>query len=222
MAGHSPHSGTLPHNGPASGIPAGGSGRGPASGRPTRPPFPPGNLVGLSHGARTPRVYGPLAELLAAGLIADRPDLTAYPEAVAAWATAEAQTALLRRHLAEVGTIDPETGEPRPSPLTWLRSFEKLAAEHRATLGLDPLSEARLSRERATAVTLAVDLDALAERGRAVLSARELAGLPAPPDLAGEVLAVVRASAPRPEWPPGHPSYRPPPTEPTSTAAVQP
>jgi hypothetical protein len=76
-----------------------------------------------------------------------------------------------------------------------LRSFERLAAEHRATLGLDPRSEASLARERAAAATLAVDLDALAQRGRAVLTAREQAGLPAPPDLAGDVLTEVRAAA---------------------------
>jgi hypothetical protein len=177
----------------------GGPGQGPASGLPAtrseRPPFAPGNLVMLTHGARTPRVYGPLAEALAAGLTEDRPDLAAYPEALAAWATAEAQAALLRRHLAEVGTIDPDTGKPRAESLTVLRSFERLAAEHRATLGLDPRSEASLARERAAAATLAVDLDALAQRGRAVLTAREQAGLPAPPDLAGDVLAEVRAAA---------------------------
>jgi hypothetical protein len=94
-----------------------------------------------------------------------------------------------------VGTIDPDTGKPRAESLTVLRSFERLAAEHRATLGLDPRSEASLARERAAAATLAVDLDALAQRGRAVLTAREQAGLPAPPDLAGDVLAEVRAAA---------------------------
>jgi hypothetical protein len=35
--------------------------------------------------------------VLAAGLVEDRPDLARYPEAVAAWSTAEAQAALLRR-----------------------------------------------------------------------------------------------------------------------------
>jgi hypothetical protein len=79
MAGRALHSGTPPHNGPASGTPAGGPGQGPASGLPAtrreRPPFAPGNLAMLTHGARTPRVYGPLAEELAAGLTEDRPDL---------------------------------------------------------------------------------------------------------------------------------------------------
>jgi hypothetical protein len=90
-----------------------------------------------------------------------RCDRPGYPEAVAAWATSEAQCALLRRHLAEVGIISPETAEPRPAALTWLRTYERLAAEHRATLGLDPRSEASLAKERAAAATLAVDLQAL-------------------------------------------------------------
>jgi len=171
-----------------SGIPAGGPGQGQPSGIPakgTRPPFTSGNLAPVTHGARSPRVYGDLAQRFAAGLVDDRPDLAAYPEAVAAWATAEAQAALLRRHLAEVGPLDPDTGRPRDAALTWLTRLEGAAARHRATLGLDPRSEAALSRERAAAVVLAVDLDALAERGRAALAARGTS----PPDLAGEVLA---------------------------------
>lgn len=61
----------------------------------TRPPFPEGNAVQLGHGARSPRVYGTLAEQFTAGLLEARPDLAAYPEAVAGWATAEAQATLL-------------------------------------------------------------------------------------------------------------------------------
>ena len=158
-----------------SGVPAGGS----------RPPFTSGNLARATSGARSPRVYGDLAQRLAAGLTEDRPDLGEYPEAVAAWATAEAQAALMRRHVAEVGPLDPDTGKPRDALLSWLTRLESAAARHRATLGLDPRSEAALSRERAAASVLAVDLDALAERGRAALAARSTAPL----DLAGEVLA---------------------------------
>ena len=197
MAGHAPHSGNPPtHGGPASGIPASGL---PARGGGSRPPFPPGNLVQLTHGARTPRVYGELAQTLAAGLAADRPDLAGYPEAVAAWATAEAQAALLRRHVAGVGPLDPDTGQPRDAVLTWLNRTEGAAARHRTALGLDPRSEAALARERAAASVLAVDLDALAERGRVVLAERERAGLPAPLDLAGSVLASVTAER-EAEW----------------------
>jgi hypothetical protein len=148
----------------------------------------PGNVRSLRSGYRSPRVYGALAEELAAGLLADRPDLGAYPEAVAGWATAEACAALLRRHLDEVGAIDPETREPRAASLNALRQYERQAAEHRATLGLDPRSEASLVRERATAATLVVDLDALAERGR-----RALASSAGDDDLAGALLARVRA-----------------------------
>lgn len=110
--------------------------------------------VTLGHGVRSPLVYGALAELLTVGLLNKRPDLAAYPEAVAGWATAEAQATLVMRHLEQVGTFHPETGEPRGSTLNWLRNFERLAAKHRQTLGLDPRSEAELTRERAAAMTL--------------------------------------------------------------------
>jgi hypothetical protein len=78
-----------------------------------------------------------------------------------------------------------------------LARLEAAAARHRAVLGLDPRSEAALARERAEAATLAVDLHALADRGRAALAAREIDGLPAPPDLAGDVLAQVQAEGAR-------------------------
>ena len=152
-----------------------------------RPPFTPGNMAAVKSGARSPRVYGELAEVLAAGLVEDRPDLAAYPEAVAAWATTEAQAALMRRHVNTVGPLD-EHGKPRDSVLTWLTKLEASALKQRATLGLDPRSEAKLAREGAAASALAVDLTALAERGRAALQAREQAGLPASPDIAGQVL----------------------------------
>jgi len=168
-------------SGPASGVPASGI---PAHG--TRPPFAPGNTLALRSGHRAPRVYGSLAEHLVAGLAEDRPDLTRYPEALAAWATAEAQTALLRRHLEEVGLMD-EEGQPRKGLLDWLVRLENLAARQRSTLGLDPRSEAQLARERAEAATLAVDLDALAARGRAAMARWE----EPVPDLAGEVLRDV-------------------------------
>jgi hypothetical protein len=131
-----------------------------------------------------------LAEQLAAGLLSDRPDLGGFPEAVASWATSEAQAALLRRRLAEVGPLD-DNGEPRKGLLGWLRTFERAAAEARRPLGLDPLSEALVSRTRAEVATLAVDLEALAARGRAALEAREAAG--GEPDIAGRVLEAQRA-----------------------------
>ncbi|PPF47053.1 hypothetical protein C5B85_01900 [Pseudoclavibacter sp. AY1F1] len=170
---------------------------GPARGGGTRPPFPPGHVVTLRSGHRSPRVYGELSQQLAAGLIEDRPDLATYPEAVAAWATAEAQASLLRRHLEEVGPIDPAKNEPRQASLAWLVKLERLAREHRTTLGLDPRSEAALAKDRAAASVLAVDLGQLAERGRAALDARQAAGIEPAPDLAGIALAGVIQAAPR-------------------------
>jgi len=164
-----------PQNTPASGIPSGG----PAQGYVHRPPSgdlataggkPDAAHITRTHGARTPRVYGELARELAAGLTAERPDLDRYPEAVAAWATAEAQAALIREHLEDVGPIDPASAEPRTSVLDLLSRTEKRAEAARSRLGLDPRSEASLARERATAATLSVDLGELAARGRAVLA----------------------------------------------------
>lgn len=166
---------------PPSGIPAKGQ----------RPPFARGNTAGVTAGHRAPRVYGALAEVLAAGLAEERPDLAAYPEAVAAWATAEAQVALLRRHLGEVGPLD-DDGQPRRASLEWLTKLESAAMRHRAVLGLDPRSEAALAKERAEAQVVAVDLTLLAERGRAALAARQTA----PPDLAGQALEHVKATSP--------------------------
>lgn len=162
----------------------------------TRPPFPDGNAVNMAHGARAPRVYGTLAEQLTSGLLEARPDLSAYPEAVAGWATAEAQATLLRRHLEKVGTIDPATGEPRESTLKHLRWFEAAAAKHRSTLGLDPRSEAELARERAAAVTLGVNLEQLANRGRQALNGSDSDRPALHDDLAGHVLEQVKSAAP--------------------------
>lgn len=153
-----------------------------------RPPFPEGHTVTLRHGARSPRVYGDLARHLATGLTEDRPDLERFPEAVAAWATAEAQATLLRRHLDLVGTLD-ENGLPREGLLVWLKNFETRAEKARATLGLDPRSEATLARERTAAALHTVDLAALAERGAEALAQRPTTG----PDPAALALERVQA-----------------------------
>lgn len=155
-------------------------------------PFRGGHTVSMTAGHRSPRVYGELAQQLSAGLMQNRSDLAGYPEAVAAWATAEAQAALLRRHLGQVGPLD-ENDQPRDAVLKWLTSLEKQAAARRSELGLDPRSEASLARERAAATVLHQDLSGLAERGRQALAERSAAGEEPAPDLAGEALARVNA-----------------------------
>lgn len=145
----------------------------PAKG--TRPPFEKGNTLRLKHGARTAKIYQPLAQELACGLLDERPDLEAYPEAVAAWSEAEARAQLLRAHLAEVGLLDPDSGEVREGAAKWLRWMEKDAQELRERLGLDPRADAALAKERAQAATLAYDLDGLIATGREVLASGQTA-----------------------------------------------
>mgnify|MGYP001401636563 CR=1 FL=1 len=128
-----------------------------------RPPFTEGNTAALRTGAHSPRVYGPRAQELAAGLLADRPDLgaPAYAAAVTVWATFLAR-------------FEFESAKPDPSD-HWLVRFGNAVLKAGASLGLDPTSDARLTRDRATAAALAqtIDLGALAARGRAALDARD-------------------------------------------------
>lgn len=157
-------------------------------------PFPPGNQVATKSGVRSPRIFLRLARELVDDLLARRPDLRGYPDAVEAWAQAEAQVALHRRWLALHGSFDTNS-QPRDSALRWLNIFEKRAEAARAVLGLDPISEAKLAKERASASLLATDLRGLAEQGAMVLEQRD----DEPRDRVGEILAEVIAEAPRHE-----------------------
>jgi hypothetical protein len=132
-------------------------------------PFQPGHTLSVHHGARSPRIVGEVAEQLAVGLVEDRPDLLAYPEAVGAWARAEARCWLVESFIAENGLLDAD-GKP-VGVAKYVAGWERLAVELRATLGLDPKSEAALARERAGATPAVVDLEGLRERGRAALDA---------------------------------------------------
>jgi len=136
--------------------------------------FAPGNVQRLDSGYRSPRVYGDVARALVAGLVDQRPDLAAHPEALASWGDAEARAALLRSHLDAVGMLD-ETNAPRESLLRQLDRFERRAAAARERLGLDPRSEAELALLRAKALREGqllpqVNLDALVEQGRELLA----------------------------------------------------
>jgi hypothetical protein len=129
-------------------------------------PFEKGNTVSTRHGVWSQRKVDPMAEELASGLIVDRPDLAGHPETVFAWARAEARCILLADHFGD-GLFDGE-GNERPG-LRLIAQFERLAADLRARLGLDPRSEAELARERGAATLTAVDLEAVRARGRAAM-----------------------------------------------------
>ncbi len=132
-------------------------------------PFEPGNTVSVRHGVWSGRRVHPLAAELVTGLLAQRPDLAAYPEMVEAWARAEARCLLLATWQAERGLLD-DKGEVAGG--RYVAQFERLAADLRSRLGLDPRSEAELLAARADAARNVVDLDAIRRRGVEALRAR--------------------------------------------------
>lgn len=159
----------------------------------TRPPFPEGHTLAVRHGALTKRIYSPVAAQLATELLEDRPDLERFPEAVAAWAEAEAQAILLRRHTAENGLFT--NGETTAAAKLAERT-EARALKLRERLGLDPRAEADLAKARAATVTLTVGLEQIAARGAEALAARdqtELHPLAQGEDIAGRALEAVTA-----------------------------
>jgi hypothetical protein len=117
----------------------GGPAKGPGHGGPARgyrwEPFKVGNEVRLRHGARSERRVDPVAAELVEALLADRPDLAAYPEAVWGWARAEARCLLFAHWHAQVGYLD-EAGNPRGGG--HVAAAENQAARLRERLGLDP------------------------------------------------------------------------------------
>lgn len=128
-------------------------------------PFQHGNEMAVRTGHRSERHLATLAAELVAGLLAERPDLDGYPEALHAWARAEARVILLSRgdFMDAKGVVINAREVAR---------FERLATEARSRLGLDPRSEAELHKSRAEAARTVVDLDAIRRRGREALQRR--------------------------------------------------
>lgn len=136
-----------------------------------RPPFQPGNqLATATHGAYSPRKVDPLAGDLVAGVL-DDPGLVylhaaRWRPALWAWARAEAQTQLVSEWLAgegeHAGNGVGDLGDERVrSAYVVLHRAETRATTGRTRLGLDPLSAARLGRDKTAA---ALDAAQLMER----------------------------------------------------------
>lgn len=148
-----------------------------------RPPFQPGHTLSMRHGAYSERRIGPLAEQLAADLLADptTPDYlreARFAGAVLAWARAEA---VVRLYLAWLDAQDlDKPARGALAVLEALRKAEAAAATARSRLGLDPVSRAKLARDLATAGFMsrggAEPLAAVAEVGRAALERARAAG----------------------------------------------
>jgi hypothetical protein len=116
--------------------------------------FQPGNSLALVHGAGSPARVNELATRLAAALLGAEgipPYLAdpSYGPAIISWARAEAKAKLVADYLEGMPVEDqmmpPKAGTT--APIEVLRKLESAALTHRARLGLDPLSRARLGRD---------------------------------------------------------------------------
>lgn len=138
-----------------------------------RPPFRAGNTAALRHGVFSPRVVDPKARELVEQVLEDPETayLTAakWRPALWAWARAEAQVQLLEAYIAEageetadgVGDLDLDRVK---SAYLLLHRAETRATTQRTRLGLDPLSAARLGRDKTAAALDAAQLMAQLER----------------------------------------------------------
>lgn len=137
-----------------------------------RPPFAEGNSAAVTHGAMSAALAEPRAEAIAESAVAAVPYLGTpdFAPAVKAWARAEASLELLAEWVDQHGLLA-DDGTPQPWVTTLIR-FDRMAAQHRGRLGLDPTSRARLERELAEAAKGRFDLDALLAEGRQALAAR--------------------------------------------------
>ena len=135
--------------------------------------FERGNLAALKHGAYSPRRVEPLARELVEAVLPSVSylDDPSYAASVWAWARAEARVQLLDEHLSEHGFLD-ERGNLRPAVDGLLRS-ERIAAEMRARLGLDPRSRAKLERDLSASARDRVDLASELAEGRRLRLAAE-------------------------------------------------
>jgi hypothetical protein len=135
--------------------------------------FEPGNVPATaSHMAYSPRKVDPLAQELVDLVLAD--PATAYLQAgqwrpaLYAWARAEAQVQLISEWLASQATEKHPLGDLNDDRVKaaylLLHRAETRATTGRTRLGLDPLSAARLGRDRTAAALDAAQLMAQLER----------------------------------------------------------
>ncbi|MET8381599.1 hypothetical protein ABZV14_01195 [Streptosporangium canum] len=131
----------------------------PSAGTPARgyswPPFEAGNTAAVRHAAYSPRKVDPLATQLVDQALTDDeiPYLRqpSYRPALWAWGRAEARVQLLAEHLAEHEAAGCRSCDKCARWDEQLRKWESAAGTHRARLGLDPASRARLGKDIASA-----------------------------------------------------------------------
>lgn len=135
-------------------------------------PFAEGNEAAVTHGARSPRKVEELANKIGADLLDRAPWVAEFPEELRALGRAEAIAQKLFMDIVSGGLYKNDTF--KASQLSRLNAAENTANRIRSALGLNPASAASVARDRAAAVSMAsgVDLQALANRGREALDAR--------------------------------------------------
>jgi hypothetical protein len=155
------------------------------------PPFEPGNDAALTAGHRSPERVGPIAQHLAEQIV-KLPNLEYLAEprfgaAVLAWARSEAVVMLLTNWIARMSTEEattPPSKRSQTEPFELLRRYESAAATHRARLGLDPMSAAKLQRElvEMSATARYAGLDRVREQGAAARERRRMTAIDVPSD----------------------------------------
>ncbi len=152
--------------------------RNPENYRPARgyswPPFEPGNMKALSHGARSPRMVAPLAEAMLEHLelVAPWCSRPAFDMARYRWAQAEARALLLDAWIDEHGVLDPSS----EGAVAMLKVEDSKLVKMRADLGLSPTALAKLLASLASVAAAGGDSQGLADvkaEGAAIVAARE-------------------------------------------------
>lgn len=116
-----------------------------------RPPFEKNNTLALKHGAHSERALAPIAEAWVKTALEQAPYLRdpSYEPALLAWARFEAKCDLLHDWIDNNSLID-ANGHATPAAKL-LPTYEGRAAALRATLGMDPISRAKLQKDSAAA-----------------------------------------------------------------------
>jgi len=138
------------------------------------PPFEPGNLSSVRHGAFSERLVSERAIRIRDALLAAYPYLAdeVFVEALERYTRAEARAVMLHEH---VTTVSAEQGVEAVKPYLWSEATRAEANAQRFAqdCGLDPAGHARIARDLGMVASVRTqqsqrNLEALAARGRAL------------------------------------------------------
>jgi hypothetical protein len=137
------------------------------------PPFEPGNMAHLTHGANSPRVVEAVARIVRDDVVAQAPWIVEpiFGDALARYCRAEARARLLSDHIFAVAD---EHGPAKVPQRLWESAVasDTAASKAAAELGVTPLARARLAALTATAETGAASLAALQTKGAEIVARR--------------------------------------------------